>query len=149
MLFISHPSSTARSIKHLRDFFFPFFFLQHSSCHASFCGKLISKVIWVRRFCCRYEAPSQKQCNCSYMKRCVCVLARARVCVHVYSPLDSSLPLCLGKCKCVSLSPITAACLRIQFIKDVICSCTINSGFVYFSHLTPERTLHINAALVS
>lgn len=38
-----------------------------------------------------------------------------------------------GKCKSVLLSPITAACLGILFIKDVICYSALMSNLFFFS----------------
>lgn len=122
--------------------FFSFFFLQHSSCHASFCGKLISKVIWV----CRYEAPSQKQCNCSYMKRCVCMLARTCECVRariftswqLTPPLFGKMQMCVIKSNhcCLPAYIVHQGCnLFVHYQLWLCLFLTLNAG----AHLTQRQ----------
>lgn len=116
MLFISQPSGVMWSIKGLFDFYSTQAVMRHLW-EAHFKSHLGSSL------CCRcYATLSQKQCNCAYMKTCLCTRL-----------LTTNSPPVWEKCKCVLLSPITAACLGILFIKDVICysALSINLGIFY------------------
>lgn len=120
-LLISQPSCMMRSIKGLFGFYSTQAVMRH---------------LWEANF--KSHLGSLLCCRCYATLRRTCVIVSIWKKGFVYAPHDDWLPLCLGKCKSVLLSPITAACLGILFIKDVICYSALMSNlfFSFFLFLT-------------